>query len=39
MYRAVCRDCDWERELPEREMVEHAKRVHEDWADHTVVLD
>jgi len=38
-YTAVCLDCDWEKTLPEREMAEHAKRSHEDWADHTVLLE
>ena len=38
-YVAICQDCDWERSMPERDMAEHAKRVHEDEYDHTVFLD
>ena len=38
-YVAVCQDCDWEQPMPEKEMAEHAKRVHENEYDHTVVLE
>ena len=38
-YEAICRNCDWAQSLPRREMAEHAKRVHEEWYDHDVVLD
>ena len=38
-YEAICRNCDWKQSLPERDMAEHAKRVHEEWYDHNVILD
>lgn len=36
---AVCQDCEWEQPMPNREMAEHSKRVHEDRYGHHVTLD
>jgi len=38
-FAAVCTSCDWQQSYPRREMAEHAKRVHENEYDHTVVLE
>lgn len=37
-YIAICRDCEWDQSMPKREMAEHAKRIHEDQYDHTVIV-
>lgn len=36
---AVCQDCEWVKPMPNREMAEHAKRVHEKEEDHLVMLE
>ena len=36
---AVCEDCDWEQPMPQKDMAEHAKRVHEDQFGHSVTLE
>jgi hypothetical protein len=38
-YVAVCQDCGWEQSMPNRQMAEHAKRVHEDEHGHRVTLE
>jgi hypothetical protein len=38
-YVAVCQDCDWEQPMPEKEMAEHAKQVHENEFGHSVMLE
>lgn len=38
-YVAICQDCDWEQPMPEREMAEHAKSVHETEYGHQVTLE
>jgi RNA polymerase subunit RPABC4/transcription elongation factor Spt4 len=38
-YSAICRDCEWDRQFPARRFAEHAKRTHEDWTGHVVVLE
>ena len=38
-FVAVCRNCEWEQPMPNRDTAEHAKHVHENGTGHTVVLE